>query len=229
MEQKSGIRTWAEEDRPREKLLLKGRHSLTDAELVAILIGSGNSEESAVELSRRILLHHSNNLLSLSRVNANELMEFRGIGEAKAVSILAALELGRRRNESQPEETGKIGNSRDAASIFQPMLADLNHEEFWVLFLNRANRIIGKEQISMGGMSGTVADPRKIFKAALDRKAISIILCHNHPSGNTNPSEADIRLTRSLYEAGRVLEISVLDHIIIAQNRFYSFADEGKI
>ncbi|TAH44104.1 MAG: JAB domain-containing protein [Bacteroidetes bacterium] len=229
MEQKLSIKTWAEEDRPREKLILKGKHSLSDAELIAILISSGTPEETAVELARRILNDCGNDLLQLSRMNIAELMKFKGIGEAKAVSISAALELGRRRSESSQDKVEKISSSKDVVSIFQPLLGDLLHEEFWILFLNRANRIIGKQQISMGGMSGTVADPRMIFKSALDKKALAIILCHNHPSGNTQPSEADLSLTKSLHSAGKILEIAVLDHVIITQSGFYSFADEGNI
>lgn len=229
MEHKPGIKSWAEEDRPREKLILKGKHSLSDAELIAILIGSGNAGETAVELSRRILQECSNDLLSLAKMNVAELMKFKGIGEAKAVSITAAMELARRKSLSKPEVFVKVSSSKDVVSVFQPILGDLQHEEFWVLFLNRANRVIGKEQISKGGMSGTIADSRMIFKSALDKKALSIILCHNHPSGNHLPSEADKALTRSLHAAGKILEIAVLDHIIITQNSFYSFADEGAI
>jgi DNA repair protein RadC len=162
-------------------------------------------------------------------MNVAELMKFKGIGEAKAVSITAAMELARRRSVSKPEAFVKVSSSKDVVSLFQPLLGDLQHEEFWVLFLNRANRVIGKEQISKGGMSGTIADSRMIFKSALDKKALSIILCHNHPSGNHQPSDADIALTKSLHAAGKILEISVLDHIIITQNSFYSFADEGAI
>ncbi len=223
------IKSWSEEDRPREKLLLKGKQTLSDAELIAILISSGNAEETAVELSRRILGKAENNLSELSRMSVKELTDFKGIGEAKAISIVAALELGRRRKDSVITKRDKIASSRDAVEIFQPLLGDYLHEEFWILFLNRANMIIGKEPVSKGGMSGTVVDPKIIFKAALDRKASSIILCHNHPSGNTKPSEADIRLTKSLFEAGKVLEISVLDHVIVTQNGFYSFADEGML
>ncbi|MBP6335216.1 MAG: DNA repair protein RadC [Bacteroidia bacterium] len=229
MDPKMSIKTWAEEDRPREKLLLKGKHTLSDAELVAILLSSGNVNETAVELARRILSECGNDLLQLGRKNASELMTFKGIGEAKAITIIAALELGRRRNVATPEKIEKISTSKDVVAIFQPILGDLLHEEFWILFLNRANRIIGKQQISTGGMSGTVADPRMIFKSALDKKALAIILCHNHPSGNTQPSEADMSLTKSLHAAGKILEITVLDHIIITQSGFYSFADEGNI
>ncbi|MBL0105147.1 MAG: DNA repair protein RadC [Bacteroidetes bacterium] len=221
------IKAWAEEDRPREKFMLKGRHTLSDAELLAILIGTGNVEETAVELSRRILQENENNLYKLSRTNVQELSRFKGIGSTKAITILAALELGKRRKESLDTERKKITSSQDVMDIFQPLLGDLLHEEFWILFLNRANRVINKQQISIGGMSGTVADPRMIFKAALDQKAVSIILCHNHPSGNNQPSQSDIQLTRNLFEAGKVLEIMVLDHLIITQGSFYSFADEG--
>ncbi len=221
------IKAWAEEDRPREKFMLKGRHTLSDAELMAILIGSGNSAETAVELARRILQDNENNLYKLSRTNVQELIRFKGIGTTKAITILAALELGKRRRESIDSERKKITGSQDVVDIFQPLLGDLLHEEFWILFLNRANRVLNKHQISTGGMSGTVADPRMIFKAALDQKAVSIILCHNHPSGNNQPSQSDIQLTKNLFEAGKVLEIMVLDHLIITQGGFYSFADEG--
>lgn len=229
METHVSIKAWSEEDRPREKLMLKGRHTLTDAELIAILISTGSQKESAVELARKILIQCENNLNKLSKFNVQELMRIKGIGKAKAITILAALELGKRRKESTDTKPLQITGSKDAVDIFQPLLGDLLHEEFWVLFLNRANRIISKQQISAGGMSGTIADPRMIFKAALDQKALSIILCHNHPSGNTQPSTADIQLTKNIVEAGKVLEISVLDHVIITQNDYYSFADEGII
>jgi DNA repair protein RadC len=227
MDSHLSIKSWAEEDRPREKLLLKGRHSLSDAELLAILIGSGNINETAVDISRRILAENEYSLSRLGKLNVQELKKFNGIGEAKALCIIAALELGKRRKEEKQEKPERVSSSEEAVKIFQPLIGDLIHEEFWVLFLNRANRIIAKQQISTGGMSGTVADPRMIFKAALDQKAISIILCHNHPSGNNQPSQADIQLTKNLAEAGKVLEISVLDHLIVTQNSFYSFADEG--
>ncbi|HRH65264.1 MAG TPA: DNA repair protein RadC [Bacteroidia bacterium] len=227
METRLSIKSWAEEDRPREKLLQKGKHTLSDAELLAILIGSGNADETAVELSRRILSHTQNSLYSLGRMNAAELMQFKGIGEAKAIAIIAALELARRRKESPDTAPEKIASSSDVVALFQGALGDLIHEEFWVVYLNRSNKILAKQQLSSGGMSGTVVDPRMIFKAALDHKAQAIILCHNHPSGTAKPSEADIRLTKNMVEAGKVLEISVLDHVIITQQSFYSFADEG--
>ena len=220
------IKSWAEEDRPREKLMMKGKHVLSDAELIAILISSGNAEETAVELSKRLLTSAGNNLNDLSRLGIHDLMKFKGIGEAKAVSIVAALELGRRRKPADNIKR-QIVTSKDAADIFQPLLGDNAHEEFWVLFLNRANIITGKHQVSSGGMTGTVVDPKMIFKAALDAKAVGIILCHNHPSGNVKPSQQDIDLTKKIVAAGKLMEISVLDHLIVAQNSFYSFADEG--
>ncbi len=221
------IKSWAEEDRPREKLLLKGKHVLSDAELIAILISSGNVEETAVELSKRILSKVENNLNELGRMTVSDLCQFKGIGEAKAISIIAAMELARRRKKEDSIKKDKVTSSKDAADIFQPLLGDHMHEEFWILFLNRANLVMGKQPVSSGGMSGTVVDPKMIFKAALDNKASSVILCHNHPSGNTKPSEADIKLTKNIVEAGKVLEIPVLDHIIVTQNGFFSFADEG--
>lgn len=223
------IKSWAEEDRPREKLLLRGKHSLTDAELIAILIGTGNTGETAVDLSRRLLTEVGHDLSQLSKLNVAELKKIKGIGEAKAVSIIAALELGRRRKDVKEIKAAKITTSREAVNLMQPILGDLIHEEFWVIFLNRANGIIGKQQISVGGMSGTVADPRLIFKAALEKRAVSIILSHNHPSGNNQPSASDVQLTKNIIEAGKVLEITVLDHIIVTQHGFFSFADEGLI
>ncbi|HRS38453.1 MAG TPA: DNA repair protein RadC [Bacteroidia bacterium] len=224
------IKEWAEADRPREKLMQKGRQSLSDAELLAILIGSGTRHESALEIARRILTKVDNNLHALGLMPLNELRSFRGIGNARAIIIQAALELGlrRTRDETRPPQD-KIRGAADVAAQFRPLLCDLMHEEFWVLLLNRANTIIGKEQISKGGLTGTVADPRLIFRSAIDRRAAAIVVCHNHPSGNLSPSEQDIRLTKNLVEAGKVLEIPVLDHIIITQHGFYSFADEGRI
>jgi DNA repair protein RadC len=229
MESRLPIKAWAEEDRPREKLLLKGKHSLSDAELLAILLGSGNTGESAVDLARRILSESSNNLGLLSKMNVHELKKFKGIGEAKAVAIVAALELGRRRKEFKETVNPKLTSSREAVNLMQPMLGDLFHEEFWVIFLNRANIIITKQQISIGGMSGTVADPRMILRKALEEKAVSIILCHNHPSGNLRPSHADKELTQKIREAARFFDISVLDHIIVSNEGYFSFADEGII
>jgi DNA repair protein RadC len=225
--EKLTIKSWAEEDRPREKLLLKGKQALTEAELIAILIGSGNAEETAVELSRRILARVENNLHELSRLTVSELMEFKGIGEAKAITIVAALELGRRRKEANVLQQSRITTSLDAANIFQPLLCDNHHEEFWLMYLNRNNRVLGKQPVSSGGLSGTVVDPKLVFKNAIENKASSIILCHNHPSGNLKPSDEDIKLTGQLRDAGKLLDIQVLDHIIVSQDGFFSFADEG--
>jgi DNA repair protein RadC len=223
------LNQWAEDDRPREKFELKGRHSLSDAELLSILLGTGTSDETAVELARTILRNFNHDLERLGKCNPIELTETKGVGKAKAITVLAAFELGRRRQEIPASKLDKICSSEQAALHFQPLLGELMHEEFWVALLNRANMLIGKQQISKGGMSGTVADPKIIFQVALQQKASGIILCHNHPSGNLKPSDADIRLTKNLAEAGRVLEINVLDHLIVGRNGYYSFADEGKL
>lgn len=223
------IKSWALEDRPREKLLDKGRHILTEAELIAILIGSGSKEETAVELSKRILVNVNNNLNELSKLSVQDLMKFKGIGEAKAISIVAALELGRRRKEKDSGEREKITSSKEAYEIMKPILIDLPHEEFWLIMLNRANVVIKKEQISRGGVAGTVVDTKIIFKTAVDNYASSIIICHNHPSGNLKPSEADMKITKSIKEAGKIMEIPLLDHLIVTENNYYSFGDEGLI
>ncbi|OWY24588.1 JAB domain-containing protein [Sphingobacteriales bacterium UPWRP_1] len=225
---KMGIKTWAEEDRPREKLLLKGRQALTDAELLAILIGSGNNKESAVDLCKRILKEAAtNDLNELAKLDLHDLMKFKGIGEAKAISIIAALELGRRRRAAEAGVKPQITGSRDVFELLQPRIGDLPHEEFWVLYLNRANRVTHQESISAGGVTGTVADIKIIFKKALNQLASGIIIAHNHPSGNLKPSQADIDLTRKVREGGKTLEISVLDHLIITTTGYFSFADEG--
>jgi len=221
------IKSWAEEDRPREKLLLKGKASLSEAELIAILIGSGTASLSAVELAKQILGFVNNNLNDLARLTVKDLTKFKGIGEAKAISIVAALELGRRRKESEIAKKPKITSSSDVFEVMKSHLLDLRHEEFWVLMLNRANQVMSKKLTSSGGVSGTVADPKIIFKSALDELASSIILCHNHPSGNIKPSQADINLTKKLKEAGKLLEIPVLDHIIFTDDKYFSFADES--
>lgn len=221
------IKSWAEEDRPREKFLMRGKNSLTDAELIAILIGSGNKEESAVELSKRIMTSVNSNLNSLGKLGINDLMEFKGVGEAKAITIAAALELGRRRKVSQAFKNPKISTSGDAFAQIEGDLSDLSHEEFWVLLLNRSNELLGKVNVSKGGVAGTVADAKLIFKPAIEKLATSIILCHNHPSNNLLPSDADIRLTKKLTQAGSTLDISVLDHIIVGNKHYYSFTDEG--
>ena len=223
------ILSWAEEDRPREKLLLKGKSVLSDAELIAILIGSGTRSISAVDVAKMILSNANYNLNELAKFSIKDLKKVKGIGEAKAITIVSALELGRRRKESEFAEKVKITGSNDIYQFMKPELLDLPKEEFWVLLLNRANRLIKKEQISSGGVSGTVADPKIIFKAALDQYASSIILVHNHPSGNLKPSQADIKLTNKMKEAGNLLEIPVLDHIIFSNEGYLSFADEGML
>lgn len=225
--QKLAIKNWAEEDRPRERLLLQGRRALSDAELIAILIGSGSREESAVELSRRILHSMDNNLGRLGQFSVKELSRFKGIGEAKAVTIVAALELGRRRADGDLQEVVQVRGSVDSYNLLKSYFADLSHEEFWIVLLNRANNVLGKELISKGGQAGTIADPKIIFKTALDYKAASIILAHNHPSGNLRPSQPDVQLTKKLVEGGRLLDMPVLDHLIFAGSGYYSFADEG--
>lgn len=220
------IKSWAEDDRPREKLSSKGRNALSDAELIAILIGSGSRNESAVELSKKILASVNNNLSELGKLSITDLIKFKGIGDAKAITITAAMELGRRRKESESNKKEKITTSKDAFEILQPLLADLPHEEFWMLLLNRSNQVIKKENISRGGVAGTVVDAKIVFKSAIENLASGIILCHNHPSGNLKPSAEDIKLTKNLKEAGKILDIAVLDHIIIADKNYYSFADE---
>ncbi|RVU00210.1 JAB domain-containing protein [Mucilaginibacter limnophilus] len=224
---KISIKAWAEEDRPREKLSGQGRRSLTDAELIAILIGSGSRDESAVELSKRILHRYDNDLNKLGKATIADLCKFKGVGEAKAISIIAALEIGRRRADTDIKVLDEITASRDAYNIMRRHLADLNHEEFWIILINRANKVITKELVSKGGLSGTVADPKIIFHMALQHQASAIILIHNHPSGNLKPSQLDIELTKKIANAGRMLDINVLDHLIITDSGFYSFADEG--
>lgn len=221
------IHSWAEDDRPREKFILKGKETLSDAELLAILIGSGNGEDSAVELARIILLSSNNNLLQLSKKNLFELKQIKGIGGAKAVTLLASFELARRYRNSEILNKLSIKTSKDAFEYFQPFLADKPHEEFWALYLDRANQIIKHELISIGGKSGTIVDMKILFSKAIMVQASGIIVAHNHPTGNLKPSEQDIKLTSKLKEASKLLDISILDHIIIGENRFYSFADSG--
>lgn len=224
---KTPIKFWAEQDRPREKMLTKGKNALTDTELLAILISSGTKSKSAIELARDILEKCNNNLNELARLNIKDLIRFEGIGQAKAIGISAAIELGGRRQSAGIRQKKKIGSSKDVFKLMRPRLGDLHHEEFWVLFMNRAQLIICERMISEGGVAGTVADPKKIFKMALDEKASSIIACHNHPSGNLIPSQADVELTRKLGQGGNFLEIPLLDHLIITNTGFYSFADKG--
>jgi DNA repair protein RadC len=226
---KLNIKEWAAEDRPREKLMSKGPRSLSDAELMAILIGSGNLNETAVELSRRILADSDNDLNELGQKSIDYLKKFNGIGEAKAITIIAALELGKRRKENGSANIDKITGSKDVANLLSPILSDLQHEEFWVIYLNRSNKVIDKQRVSQGGIAGTVTDVRLILKIAVEKLASSIILCHNHPSGALEPSDADRKITDKLRQAGEVMDIPVLDHIIIAKNKYYSFADEGII
>lgn len=221
------IKNWAEDDRPREKLLLKGKNALSDAELLAILLGSGNVNETAVDLAKKILGDVKENLIELSKLGVRELEQFKGIGKAKAVVIIAAMELGKRRNEAVVITKEKIGNSKDAFEIFHSTIGDQPYEEFWIILLNKANKVIQKCSISEGGISGTVVDPKKIFKIVLDHHASSIILGHNHPSGNVQPSEADHKITSKLKDAGMMLDVAVLDHLIIGDDKYYSFADEG--
>ncbi len=223
------IKDWAVEDRPREKLIKKGVQSLSDAEIIALLIGSGTKNESAVELSKKVLKSANNNLNELGKLNIRDLTKMKGIGEAKAITILAALELGRRRKISEIIIKKKITQSKDVFELFQPTIGDLPHEEFWILLLNRSNRIIEKIKISQGGVSGTVIDVKIILKHAIEKLASSIILCHNHPSGNKAPSSADDAITDKLKSGAKLLDIQVIDHIIVADVEYFSYADEGKL
>lgn len=223
------ITSWAEEDRPREKLLLKGRLALSNAELVAILIGSGSRSESAVQLSKRILASVSNDLHKFSKLSISDLQKFKGIGEAKAVSIVAALELGRRRKSAEPTKKISITSSNDAYQEMLPYLDALAHEQFWILLLDRSNHIIDRVQISSGGVAGTVVDARLIFKPALESLASGIILFHNHPSGNLKPSQQDVAITKKLVIGAKNLDLNILDHLIIADRGYFSFKDEGLI
>ena len=225
----NGIKSWAEDDRPREKLLLKGRSALSDAELIAILIGSGNANETAVEVARKILKDEKvkENLVELGKLSVSDLMKHKGIGEAKAITIVAAMELGNRRRETEALQREQVTTSKDAAAIIQRHLADLPHEEFWILMLNRANKIIAKHPVSQGGIAGTVVDAKMVFKPGVEHSASSVILCHNHPSGNLQPSNEDIKLTKKLQDAGTNLDVKVIDHIIVTDSGYFSFADEG--
>jgi DNA repair protein RadC len=227
MEQNFSIKHWSEDDKPREKLMLKGKAALSDAELIAILIGSGNRNESAVDLSKRILAKVEHNLNALGKVSLQQLMEFKGIGEAKAVTIAAALELGRRRRAEDSIELSKITASKAVFDLMQPIIGELIHEEFWVLYLNNSNKVIYKAQLSKGGITGTIVDVRILFKTALEHNATSVILTHNHPSGKLQASEADLAITKKLKFAGEQLDVKVLDHLIITENGYLSFQDEG--
>ncbi len=224
---KTTIKTWAEEDQPREKLLLKGKSSLSDAELLAILIGSGSTDLTAVDLCKMILNEYKNNLNELAKCSVNDFIKFKGIGEAKAVTIVAAIELGRRRKEAEVLKKVKISSSNEAYNFLKPYLMDLDHEQFWILLLNRNLELIKPIQISSGGVSGTIADPKIIFKYAIENLANAIILTHNHPSGNLKPSEADIHLTKKLKEASLLFDINLADHIIFTNHGFYSMSDQN--
>ncbi len=221
------IHEWAEDDRPREKLQLKGRQALSDAELLAILINSGTTKLSAVQVGQAVLQKAGNDLAALAKLSVKDLCKLPGIGEARAITIVAALELGRRRKDAVRPEKVTITSSADSYAVLRPYLLDVAYEEFFVLLLNRANHVIRVEKISQGGVAGTVADPKLIFRAALEHLASSIILAHNHPSGNRKPSQADIALTRKLRAAGEQLDLPVLDHLIFTEDGYFSFADEG--
>lgn len=223
------IRSWFEEDRPREKLLLKGRAALSDAELIAILIGSGTVDLSAVDVGKQIMNSVGNNINELAKLSVTDLTKIRGIGEAKAITIVAALELGRRRNDITKTRKRKITAPADVYEEMKQYLLDKAHEEFWIMLLNRANDVTRSIQVSVGGVSGTVADIKMIFKLAIDHLASSIILVHNHPSGQLKPSHADRQLTIQVKEAGRILDIPVLDHMIFTDEGYYSFLDSGEI
>jgi len=223
------ITDWAAEDRPREKLIEKGTSSLSDAELLGILISSGTKDKSAVDLGRELLCMANNNLNNLAKLSVSDLRKLHGIGPARAVTIAAALELGRRRKMAEVQDTIQIRASKDVADIFQPLLSDLSHEEFWILYLNRSNKVISRMKLSQGGVSGTVTDVRIVMKKAVELLASGIILCHNHPSGNLNPSDADSKITQKIKEAGSFMDIQLLDHLIISDKDYYSFADNGLI
>lgn len=223
------IKSWALDDRPREKLLAKGKAVLTDAELVAILIGSGNREESAVALSMRILLSVKNSINQLAKLSVEQLMQFKGIGEAKAISIVTALELGKRKHVEPVLKKPVIKSSKDAYEMIQPLIGELEHEEFWVLYLDNSNKVMQKQQLSKGGITATMVDVRLVFKIAIEISSVAIIVCHNHPSGKLNPSNSDRELTLKIKKAGELLDIKLLDHLIITQKEYFSFADRGAL
>jgi len=229
MTEKLSIKNWALEDRPREKLLLKGTQSLSEAELIAILIASGSKNESAVELSKRILASVNNNLNQLGKQTIEALQKFKGIGEAKAITIVAAMELGRRRKLSEITKKFKIKSSKDAFELFGSILEDLPYEEFWIAYLDKANKVISKTKLSQGGIAGTVIDIKLIMKSAIEKLASGLLICHNHPSGNIEPSKQDIEITKQLTDAANLFEVNVIDHIIIGNNKYLSFVDEGLI
>ncbi|MFC5196541.1 MULTISPECIES: RadC family protein [Bizionia] len=221
------IKNWSQDDQPREKLRDKGKAALSDAELVAIIIGSGNRDESALDLCKRILASVDNNLNQLGKLSIKQLMDFKGIGEAKAISIAAAMELGRRRRGEEALERKKITSSVSVFELMQPIIGELPHEEFWIIYLNNANKVIQKQQLSKGGITGTLVDVRLVLKNALEFGAVGIILAHNHPSGTLKPSEADKQITQKLKKAGESLDIKVLDHLIVTEKAYFSFADDN--
>ena len=230
MQEKStslSIKNWSNDDKPREKLVQKGKSVLSNAELIAILIGSGSRNESAVELSKRILASVNNNLNDLGKLSIKQLTQFKGIGEAKAITIIAALEIGRRRRGEDVEEVNVITSSKSAFEVLLPNLGELQHEEFWIVYLNNSNKILHKAQLSKGGITGTLVDVRLVMKQALEFGAVGLILAHNHPSGTLKPSAADKEITQKLKTAAQILDIKVLDHLIITQKDYFSFADKG--
>lgn len=220
---------WAEEDRPREKLMTKGVAALTNAELLAIIMRSGSTDENAVELAQKILADVNNHLSELGKATIAQLKKYKGMGETKAISIIAALELGRRRGSSEILEKKQISASKDIFMLFHPMLSDLPHEEFWILFLNHSNRILDTQRLSVGGLSNTSVDIRLIMKMAIERLASKIVIAHNHPSGNVVPSKHDAMITQKIKDGGSLLDITLIDHLIVADNQYYSFADEGRL
>lgn len=227
--EKLTIKSWALDDRPREKLIAKGKQALSDAELIAILIGSGNRQESAVGLSKRILKSVDGNINALAKLSVEKLTEFKGIGEAKAIAIITALELGKRRQLEIALEKPRITSSKDVFNLMQPVIGDIEHEEFWVLYMNNSNKVLAKTQISKGGLTATIVDVRLLFKRALELACVGLIVCHNHPSGKLQPSNADKDITQKIKQAGVTLDIKLLDHLIITQKAYFSFADEGII
>lgn len=223
------MKSWSEDDQPREKMMQKGPTALSDAELLSILIGSGSADLSALDLSKQILLSVDYNLLEFSRISLSDFLGFNGIGPAKAARLLAALEIGRRKQLSAALSRTVISSSEDAAKVLRPLIGDLLHEEFWALYMNNRNELLDRRRISKGGLSSTVADPRQVFQIALEQRSTAIIIAHNHPSGSLKPSASDHFLTKQMKEAGKILQVEVLDHLIISSSSYYSYCDEGRI
>ena len=221
------IKGWALDDRPREKLVLKGKKSLSDAELIAILIGSGSKNESAVSLSKKILISANNNLKELAKLSVEELTKFHGIGTAKGIAIITALELGERRQLETALELPKVSTSKGVFHLMQPIIGDLQHEEFWAIFLSNSNKVIAKHRLSKGGLTATIVDVRLLYRKALGTECVGVIVCHNHPSGKLTPSAADMEITQKIKDAGSTLDIKLLDHLIITEKLYFSFADDG--